>query len=1730
MTALDNSTYAVVRARLEALAADLTTRAERLNVRRVAVFGAAPTELAATVHVRTEHPCIPRDLAAVGDRLLLGYHVLLGLKSAVAVGDVFAELAITEAHIEPVPMTLLAGEAFAKDFREVFQYYKDARLIQLVRPEGRLLAAFQLGQKVGDVRVLRWARDGAALTYLDNRGEADYRYPPSHDFAWTRSTRENHVYGAHPHVNVLDTIFVECLGGDLTIKVENSTTTGAGILSEPVDDRSQGLDDAEIYYAGLENLVLLRIRPYRETAWRHFVYNKLTREAVRLDAIGAACQQLPEGQGLVFPGGCYLASGAWKVFPGDAEGMEFIRALRAPSGEDVLYCFYERLRGDYILLRYNLVARECDQPLRVNGFSLLDDGRLVVFRADPEAARLHALQVWRTPFCSDEHWNRARPAGSNSEPLATIGNRDLVRALSDLKHLGRLVAAQRPTRAGYEELLRQGQKVLDSFHWLGQSHAEGLKPALEALRDAADQAIGEFDKMQQLAAHAVAQVDGLDGQLVALRKRAALTSAGLDEDLALLLDLRRLRGQIETARSLRHVDAARLDAVLAGAGALSGQISDRAVARLLEPSALTAQQQEVAALDAAVDGLATVVAVKPLSERLVVLGDGLDLLVETINGLQIADATARTGILERIAGVYGAVNRVRARLAAKRQELATGEGAAAFAASTALLAQAVANAATLADSPLRCDELLGKLLVQLEELEGRFADHEGFLAELAVKRDEIHQTFATRKQQLADAKARRADGVKRALDRVLESVARRALSFASADELNAWFAGDPLVLKARDLIAQLRSLDAVVAADDGEAQLRTARDHGQRKVRDRSELGADGGVRLGRHAFSVNTEAMELALLPREDDQGRSELRFQVTGTDYLSPVADAAFQDTREFWDSPLPSEDARTTRAEYLAWLAWNDPAGRTASADAGRLVVVARLAAAHHDHGYERGVHDADAVRILAAVAHLSAVAGLLRFPPAVRALGLLAWGGVDEATAVQHWRRQCRIAHHVRRELGDELPVRTLAADLAAVVAACSTQHGLGASATDCAWAARYLVEELGDANEPRFAQSGEAHTLAAAWRDHCAKDPALAGDLAALRPQLGAAWRLLLQAMTAFAARHQPGSAHAVPEACAWLLVAGQLETEPVEVHARTRLKVSGLLGLHPTIHGGVLTIAIDEWLPRLEAFAERRVPAFRAYEARKHTLLSRERERLGLAQLKPKVLTSFVRNRLVDEVYLPLIGDNLAKQMGALGAGRRTDLMGMLLLISPPGYGKTTLMEYIASVLGLGMVKVNAPALGHEVTGLDPAAAPTATARAELERLNLAFALGNNICLLIDDIQHSSPEFLQKFIPLCDGTRRIEGVIDGKPRTFDLRGKRFVVVMAGNPYTESGERFRIPDMLANRADTWNLGDVLGGHQEAFALSYLENCLTSNAILQPLASRPRQDLFRLLRLAQGDETARGELEHPYAAAELADLCVVLTHLHTVQQTLLTVNATYIASAAQADAYRTEPPFKLQGSYRNMAKVAARIVPAMTAAEARQVLLDHYRAEAQTLTTGAEANLLKLHELLGALDDTQRARWAEITKVYRRRQETDGSDDPTSKAVVQLAKLAEGLQGLRDSLAVSRVAADDRAVDLVGRLEQAIAGLAQALATAKSGGEAPKIEIINTLPKYYANLYQHHTQVIEQTLVPLVDALGRHLGTSEATRTHLAAIAADLRGMMERNRTAQQIERGDDGRVE
>jgi hypothetical protein len=87
--------------------------------------------------------------------------------------------------------------------------------------------------------------------------------------------------------------------------------------------------------------------------------------------------------------------------------------------------------------------------------------------------------------------------------------------------------------------------------------------------------------------------------------------------------------------------------------------------------------------------------------------------------------------------------------------------------------------------------------------------------------------------------------------------------------------------------------------------------------------------------------------------------------------------------------------------------------------------------------------------------------------------------------------------------------------------------------------------------------------------------------------------------------------------------------------------------------------------------------------------------------------------------------------MGSGGETKRTDLMGLLMMISPPGYGKTTLMEYVANRLGLIFMKINCPSLGHDVLSLDPEQAPNATAAQELNKLNLALEMSNNVMLYL---------------------------------------------------------------------------------------------------------------------------------------------------------------------------------------------------------------------------------------------------------------------------------------------------------------------------------------------------------------------------------------------------------------
>jgi hypothetical protein len=158
-----------------------------------------------------------------------------------------------------------------------------------------------------------------------------------------------------------------------------------------------------------------------------------------------------------------------------------------------------------------------------------------------------------------------------------------------------------------------------------------------------------------------------------------------------------------------------------------------------------------------------------------------------------------------------------------------------------------------------------------------------------------------------------------------------------------------------------------------------------------------------------------------------------------------------------------------------------------------------------------------------------------------------------------------------------------------------------------------------------------------------------------------------------------------------------------------------------------------------------------------------------------------------------------------------------------------------------------------------------------------------------------------------------------------------------------------------------------------------------------------------------------LAHPYSTDELTQIISVLRKLLRVQQVVLACNQAYIASAAQSEASRTEPPFQLQGSYRNMNKLAERIVPVMNEAELEAVIDDHYLGEAQTLASGAEANLLKLAELRGTLTPERRERWTEVKAAFLRSQALGGQeDDPLNRAVGALGLLADRVAAVETAI--------------------------------------------------------------------------------------------------------------------
>lgn len=1604
---LDGGTYEIIQSRLQKQKQQLQEQLHKLNDARKHVFGTIETKLIANDRINTENNCIARDIVSLGNTSIFGYNVHFGLRTDIKLSDVFSIYEFKDNHFHNLSLNLLNDTIFINDFTNLYKYYRNTIFSKFAIIGNYLHMVFQLSESNTDIKTFKWLIKGDTLEYVDNRSEHEYQFPNQHEFQWQEVTRDMHRYGLHPHISILDKVFVETVGGDLTIKIEDNTDNGKGILDEPVLHTDQTLDDGQFKFADLGNLVVLEIKPFQE-APRYFVYNHKLQDVQKINSIKDTAVKLPDDHGLIFPNGYYLQTGEYKLFENDAVDVKFQKKIASPNGEDFLYIFYASIRGLYILMSYNIIEQEVKTPIICNGFTVLNNGELCYFRTENEQTKHHVIQIWQTPYLK----GNLMPSQHQDTLLYKIGNKDIVRAMAECYELIKLLSKEDNYTGLYDDIAKISKDINDTYYWLPEEETYQLNKPLLEINQAANAAIEEFEKVVQLKKQAAKSTQLINEKSSALLGKIKSTSfKSIDDFVGLLSQLRSLRGEVISLRDIRYINVALLEELEEQVAEQNTLISKRCVQFLLDDKALEPYHKRVEEKEKSLPEIQKVIKAKALEKEVNQITTDLEMLIDIVSNLEIEDTSHSTKIIDNISLIFATLNQLKAGIKNKIKSLGSKEAQADFVAQLKLIDQSIINYIDIANTPEKCDEFLTKTSIQLEELEGKFADFETFITQIIEKREEIHNAFDARKNALIEKRNKKTVALQTASERILKGVVKKAQTFTSIEDINGYFAADLMINKVRNLIEQLKELDDVGKAEAIQTQLKVAKEDALRKLKDKQELYEDGEniIKFGKHKFGVNKQVLDLTIIYKND-----KLFYHLTGTDFYEEVTNDTLLQSQKYWNQELVSENKTVYRAAYLAYktfISLNDSTDLLNKSKEELLIIVQKESSNLYSEGYVKGVHDVDASLFLHALVHQHHELGLLTYTPKVRAYAQYFWHSLSEDKQTQ-FNTSIKTSGEVLKVFPNSTSYGFVIDELAISIKEFANNTNLFPSESN-EDIANYIFKEL-QANNT-FQNSNNALHLKEEFIKYLSKKEALRTYKLSIEKlnELSEKIQITQQWLQSFVITNTNENENYIEEATCMLLFESTASSDVKNVS--DILTITNLKGSHASINDGNWSMSYHDFSKALNHFCTIEIPNYVTYKEAKQEVTEQLKEELKLEEFKPRVLSSFVRNKLIDQVYFPIIGDNLSKQLGTIGDNKRTDRMGMLLLISPPGYGKTTLMEYISNRLGLVFMKINGPAIGHEVTSVDPMAANNSASREELKKLNLAFEMGDNVMLYLDDIQHCNPEFLQKFISLSDGTRKIEGVYKNKPKTYDLRGKKFCVIMAGNPYTESGDKFQIPDMLANRADIYNLGDIIGDTAHLFKLSLIENALTSNPVLHQLSSKYFEDVYTLIDKVENN-TQEVNLKGNHTKQEVQDYTAVLQKAIMVRDTIIKVNQAYIQSAAMEDEYRTEPSFKLQGSYRDMNKLIAKIVPIMNDEELQRLVLSHYESESQTLTSAAEANLLKYKELINKQSPEEFDRWTTIKDVFVKNNKLKGFGNKNEMAQVlsQMMAFSDHLQGIQEVL--------------------------------------------------------------------------------------------------------------------
>ena len=94
------------------------------------------------------------------------------------------------------------------------------------------------------------------------------------------------------------------------------------------------------------------------------------------------------------------------------------------------------------------------------------------------------------------------------------------------------------------------------------------------------------------------------------------------------------------------------------------------------------------------------------------------------------------------------------------------------------------------------------------------------MGQLVDKREEIYAAFEGRKQQLVEARNKRATALAQAAERILRGIKTRVDNFRQINEIHGYFASDLMIEKVRDIVGQLDALGDTVKVDDVQSRSR----------------------------------------------------------------------------------------------------------------------------------------------------------------------------------------------------------------------------------------------------------------------------------------------------------------------------------------------------------------------------------------------------------------------------------------------------------------------------------------------------------------------------------------------------------------------------------------------------------------------------------------------------------------------------------------------------------------------------------------------------------------------------------------------------------------------------------------------------------------------------------------------------------------------------------------------